>query len=70
MRPQHAVLSLGTPNRYGFPDSGVLSRLEAAGAQVWRTDEDGAVSAVFGETGVTVAPYQPPSLREQWLGLP
>ena len=22
------------------------------------------------ETGVTVAPYQPPSLREQWLGLP
>ncbi len=69
VRPQHAVLSLGTPNRYGFPDSGVLSRLEAAGAKVWRTDEDGAVSAVFGETGVTVAPYQPPSLREQWLGL-
>lgn len=70
VRPQAAVLSVGTPNRYGFPDEGVLDRLEAAGAEIYRTDALGAVCARLTEAGAEVAGFSPPSLREQWTGLP
>lgn len=69
VRPQAAVLSVGTPNRYGFPDEGVLDRLEAAGAEIYRTDALGAVCARLTEAGAEVAGFSPPSLREQWTGL-
>jgi competence protein ComEC len=38
-----AVVSVGARNRYGHPDAGVLERLEASGARVFRTDRDGAI---------------------------
>ncbi len=41
--PRLAVISAGSGNRFGFPAPAVLARLRAAGADVWRTDEDGAV---------------------------
>lgn len=70
VQPEVAVLSVGTPNRYGFPDDGVCRRLEAAGAQIYRTDEQGAVTVVLSEEGVSAAGFSPPSLREVWTGLP
>jgi competence protein ComEC len=42
VRPSVAVVSVGR-NPYGHPDAGVLARLTAAGADVYRTDHDGAV---------------------------
>jgi competence protein ComEC len=42
VRPSVAVVSVGR-NLYGHPDSGVLARLAAAGADVYRTDHDGAI---------------------------
>ena len=43
MRPSVAIVSVGARNAYGHPDAGVLARLAAAGASVYRTDRDGAV---------------------------
>ena len=37
------MVSVGRRNPYGHPDPGVLARLATAGADVYRTDHDGAV---------------------------
>jgi competence protein ComEC len=42
VRPSVAIVSVGR-NPYGHPDAGVLARLAAAGADVYRTDHDGAL---------------------------
>ncbi|HOR00545.1 MAG TPA: MBL fold metallo-hydrolase, partial [Anaerolineae bacterium] len=44
--PQVAVISVGAGNSYGHPTAEVLQRLQAAGAQVLRTDECGDVEVV------------------------
>jgi competence protein ComEC len=44
VRPGVAVVSVGA-NRYGHPAPGAIRRLQAAGADVWRTDREGTVTA-------------------------
>jgi competence protein ComEC len=46
VRPQAAAISLSGNNPFGHPHTEVLQRLHAAGAHVWRTDRDGAVTFV------------------------
>jgi competence protein ComEC len=41
--PRLAAISVGARNPYGHPDAGVLERLAAGGARVYRTDRDGAL---------------------------
>jgi len=41
--PKDAVISVGAGNSYGHPAQETLNRLTAAGATVYRTDEDGTV---------------------------
>ena len=43
IKPQYAVISCGKKNRYGHPHKETLERLQAAGAEVYRTDRCGAV---------------------------
>ncbi len=43
VRPSIALVSVGARNTYGHPDPGVLARLAAAGADIYRTDRDGAL---------------------------
>jgi len=50
--PQDAVISVG-PNSYGHPGADALSRLAAAGAQVWRTDECGTIVILSDGTNYT-----------------
>src|SRR5262249_59400816 len=41
--PRLAAISVGARNAYGHPDPAVLGRLAAGGAQIYRTDRDGAI---------------------------
>jgi len=50
--PRLAAISVGARNSYGHPDAGVIGRLAAAGAQIYRTDRDGAL--IFETDGGTL----------------
>lgn len=54
VRPRIAVASAGTGNPYGHPTKQTIERLQAVGAQVYRTDRDGSVSVTFGAGGLSV----------------
>jgi competence protein ComEC len=43
VRPKLAVFSVGHRNPFGLPREEVISRYQAAGAEIFRTDEDGAI---------------------------
>jgi competence protein ComEC len=49
--PELAVISCGVANAFGFPAPEVVARWQAAGAQVARTDQDGAVTVTISPTG-------------------
>ena len=53
-RPQFAIISVGSGNSFGLPRNEILARLASAGARVYRTDFDGAVS--FYLDGHSVSP--------------
>ena len=44
LHPQVAIVSAGRANHFGHPVPEVLDRYRVAGAQVYRTDQDGAVT--------------------------
>jgi competence protein ComEC len=44
LRPQMAVFSAGRANNFGHPAPAVLERYREVGAQIFRTDQDGAVA--------------------------
>jgi competence protein ComEC len=54
IRPQIAVVSAGRSNHFGHPVPEVLDRYRAAGAEVFRTDRDGAVMIDTDGTSVNV----------------
>jgi competence protein ComEC len=49
--PSVAVISCGAANRFGFPSPAVVERWRASGAEVARTDVDGAVTVTIDATG-------------------
>lgn len=46
VKPCLAVVSVGQNNDYGHPSPKTLQRLTAAGAQIWRTDQNGTIVVV------------------------
>jgi competence protein ComEC len=52
-RPQFAVISVGSGNSFGLPKFEILGRLANAGARVYRTDLDGAVTFYLDGHSVT-----------------
>lgn len=52
VHPRLAVISVGAHNNYGHPAPDVVERLQNSGAQLYRTDRDGAVTCH--SDGVTV----------------
>ena len=43
LRPEVAAISVGLDNRYGHPAQETLDKLEASGAEIYRTDRDGTI---------------------------
>jgi competence protein ComEC len=52
-KPQFAIISVGSGNSFGLPRTDVLGRLADAGAKVYRTDMDGAVTFYLDGHSVT-----------------
>jgi competence protein ComEC len=53
VRPEYAVISVGTGNPYGLPRSEILARLAGAGTRVYRTDVEGAITFYLDGHSVT-----------------
>jgi competence protein ComEC len=54
VNPFFAIISVGEGNSYGHPDDAVLSRLDDADVNVYRTDEDGTIILVSDGENITV----------------
>ncbi|HKH97459.1 MAG TPA: ComEC/Rec2 family competence protein [Candidatus Sulfotelmatobacter sp.] len=54
-KPAFAVISVGSGNSFGLPRLETLSRLQEAGARVYRTDVDGAVTFYLDGHSVTAS---------------
>lgn len=54
-RPQFAIISVGSGNSFGLPRLETLARLANAGARVYRTDLDGAVTFYLDGHSVTAS---------------
>jgi competence protein ComEC len=64
---QHALIPVGYRNRFGHPKAGVVERLEASGARLWRTDRDGALRVELGTTGAGISAWRE-ERRRYWHG--
>lgn len=53
VQPQYAVISCGKENQYGHPDLSVLENFRKRGISVFRTDEQGTITAVSDGTSIT-----------------
>ena len=59
VKPQFAVICVGSGNTYGHPTPEVLGHLQAAGAKIYRTDEQGTIIAT--SNGNTISMNATPS---------
>jgi competence protein ComEC len=44
VNPKVAIISVGYKNPFGHPSAATVGRLQDAGAKVYRTDENGAIT--------------------------
>ena len=64
LHPQIAVASAGRANHFGHPVPEVLDRYRAIGAEVFRTDQDGAVTVVTDGTSINVRTFSGRTLSQ------
>lgn len=67
--PRWALVPVGYRNPYGHPHPAVLRRYRARGAQLMRTDHDGAIEVRLAAQGVTVASARA-AARRYWHAAP
>jgi len=53
-KPEAVLFSVGAFNPFGHPDCSVVTRWEASGATLWRTDRDGALTVTLAGQSITV----------------
>lgn len=53
VNPTYAVISAGADNRYGHPTKETLAKLEAIGAEIYRTDQQGTIIATSDGTNIS-----------------
>jgi competence protein ComEC len=54
VHPRLAVVSVGEDNAFGQPNAEVLDRIQQEGARLYRTDRDGAVTALSDGRQLTI----------------
>jgi len=59
VHPSVAIVSVGRRNPYGHPDAGVIARLATTGADIYRTDRDGALLLESDGRTLTVTRWAP-----------
>ena len=57
LRPRIAIASAGRANHFGHPVPEVLERYRSIGAEIFRTDQDGAVTVVTDGTSINVRTF-------------
>jgi competence protein ComEC len=57
LSPSVAVISVGRGNRFGHPAPAVLERYRQAGAQIFRTDKDGAIEVATDGRSLEVSTF-------------
>ena len=64
--PEYAFLSVGADNKYGHPGKATMAALKNMGTKIFRTDEQGEVSAMYkdGELSFSASPSSDYSYRE------
>jgi beta-lactamase superfamily II metal-dependent hydrolase len=77
LRPRAVIISCGRGNLFGHPHPAVLARYRAAGAAIYRTDQQGAITIETDGRTVQVTPFvrtvvegaalRLPDLIEPWL---
>ena len=67
VQPQIVVVSAGYRNRFGHPKAEILDRYATAGAHVYRSDRDGAVTLRFDPSGLQAEAYRAQHQR-YWFG--
>jgi competence protein ComEC len=55
VHPRYALISVGRHNLFGHPSPATLATLRAAGASIFRTDQDGAISITTDGNSLNVA---------------
>jgi len=56
VRPRYAIISVGRHNLFGHPAPSTIERLERFGAQIYRTDQNGAIVVTTDGRSVQVVP--------------
>ena len=64
---RHAIAQMSYGNRYGHPAPAVIKRWQGAGAQIWRSDRDGAVTVLSRKQGLIVTGWRQTHAR-YWHG--
>lgn len=57
MKPEYALISCGKHNTYGHPHAEALERIENCGADIYRTDEDGAITISMKNQKIEIKKY-------------
>ncbi len=55
VNPRYAVISVGKDNSYGHPAEVTLNKLKDKNIQIYRTDENGTITALSSGSGITFA---------------
>ena len=61
--PKYAVISVGKNNRYGHPSEKIVQRWVDIGAEVFRSDESGAVIIAVDGEEMSINPMIPQLLK-------
>ncbi|HEY4696707.1 MAG TPA: DNA internalization-related competence protein ComEC/Rec2 [Gallionella sp.] len=69
VQPGYAVFTVGYRNRFGHPKQEVVQRYAGSGAQLLRSDEDGAIMVEMNAQGLQVESYRK-SHRRYWTHSP